>query len=194
MSTSNDITGDLISPKVLSSKGRDNYDRIFNKKPPMSNIQTDLLQAIAEAHNEADEATSKARDNVDDAITKRVKAAALVEKASRLHKQDLRGYLAPIMTGDQAKAYLSLHDAAKKRPALQDKRQLFLCGILDKQEARDTSHHKPQPTFITGVSKFLARINKETSKRPVEDWSDDDRQQMRDVLKPIVDLYGRLGA
>tara|TARA_R110000850_G_scaffold151336_1_gene274324 strand:- start:315 stop:464 length:150 start_codon:yes stop_codon:yes gene_type:complete len=32
MSTKNDITGDTIQSKVLSKKGRDNWDTIFGKK------------------------------------------------------------------------------------------------------------------------------------------------------------------
>ena len=33
MTATNDITGDLIKSKVLSKQGRDNWDRIFGKKP-----------------------------------------------------------------------------------------------------------------------------------------------------------------
>ena len=152
-------------------------------------IQTSLVESIKDSHDQANQDTATARHAVDIAINSRVTTAALVEKASKLHKNDVRGYLAPVMDGQQVKAYLSLHDAARKRPALQDKRQLFLCGILDKQEPRDVTPQKPRATFISGVSKFLARINKETRKRPVVDWSSSEREQMKDVLKPIVELY-----
>ena len=114
-----------------------------------------------------------------------------VEKAAVLPKQDLRGCLSGIMTVDEVKNYLSLHHAAQKRPTLSDKQQLQWCELLGVQEPRP-ARSKPQPTFISGVSRFLRRINKEVCKRPLNEWTKQEREQMQDVLKPIIDLHKEL--
>jgi|SaaInlV_125m_DNA_1040241.scaffolds.fasta_scaffold02195_7 hypothetical protein len=194
MSAKNDITGDRISARHLSQKARDQYDRIFTSKKPGDNALTihgQMVEAITDAHTEANRSTHEAKGSMVDAINKRLKAAALIEKASRLHKQDLRGYLSGVMTGDEVKNYLSLHDAAQKRPTLSDKQQLQWCELLGEQEPRP-ARSKPQPTFISGVSRFLRRINKEVCKRPLNEWTKQEREQMQDVLKPIIDLHKEL--
>lgn len=194
MSAKNDITGDRISARHLSQKARDQYDKIFTNNKPESNtlsIHEQMLSAITEAHAEANKSTHEAKGSMVDAVTKRLLAAALVEKASVLHKQDLRGYLSGIMTGDEVKNYLSLHHAAQKRPTLSDKQQLQWCELLGVQEPRP-ARSKPQPTFISGVSRFLRRINKEVCKRPLNEWTKQEREQMQDVLKPIIDLHKEL--
>lgn len=194
MSAKNDITGDRISAKHWSQDAREQYDRIFTNKEPKANtlsIHEQMISAIKEAHREANKSTHEARGSMVEAVNKRLKAAALIEKASRLHKQDLRGYLSGVITGDEVKNYLSLHDAAQKRPTLSDKQQLQWCELLGEQEPRP-ARSKPQPTFISGVSRFLRRINKEVCKRPLNEWTKQEREQMQDVLKPIVDLHKEL--
>jgi hypothetical protein len=62
---------------------------------------------------------------------------------------------------------------------------------LGEQEPRP-ARSKPQPTFISGVSRFLRRINKEVCKRPLNEWTKQEREQMQDVLKPIIDLHKEL--
>lgn len=39
MVAKNDITGDSIMTKTVSSSYRDNYDRIFGKKPSLETLQ-----------------------------------------------------------------------------------------------------------------------------------------------------------
>ena len=194
MSAKNDITGDRISARHWSQDARDQYDKIFASKKPEANtlsIHEQMVAAITDAHTEANRSTHEAKGSMVDAINKRLKAAALIEKASRLHKQDLRGYLSGVMTGDEVKNYLSLHDAAQKRPTLSDKQQLQWCELLGEQAPRQ-ARSKPQPTFISGVSRFLRRINKEVCKRPLNEWTKQEREQMQDVLKPIIDLHKEL--
>eukprot|EP01045_Picozoa_sp_COSAG04_P048166 COSAG04_NODE_18336_length_445_cov_0.849711_1_plen_111_part_10 len=111
MSAKNDITGDRISARHWSQEARDQYDKIFASKKQEANtlsIHEQMVEAITEAHTEANRSTHEAKGSMVDAINKRLKAAALIEKASRLHKQDLRGYLSGVMTGDEVKNYLSL--------------------------------------------------------------------------------------
>ena len=39
MTATNDITGDKIQSRVLSKQGRDNWDRVFGKKPCDESLQ-----------------------------------------------------------------------------------------------------------------------------------------------------------
>ena len=100
----------------------------------MNTITTDIKRAIINAHRSAEYSTHTARGGMERAINDRIKCAALVEKAKAINK-DINGLLSDTeLTAQQIKAYLSLHDAAKKRPAMNDKRQLLLCGILETAE------------------------------------------------------------
>ena len=159
-----------------------------------TSIDKALLSAIKEAHARAEESTVDARGHMDRAINNRIMCASLVEKAKQMHRQDISGYLADVMTGQQIKAYLSLNDAARKRPALHDKRQLLLCGILetaDKPEQEEPRNVTP-PSVISTASSFIGRFNRIVDKRPVEEWQQSEREQVKDVLKPLYELYNTL--
>ena len=159
-----------------------------------SNIHDTLLLAIKEAHVAAEQTTNIARGNMDTAIDRRINCAALVEKAKLLHPQDLAGYLSDAdITGEQVKGYLSLHDAASKRPALHDKRQLQLCGILEAAERQEQPKSKPTPSSVISTSSaYIGKLNKAIDRRPVKEWEASEREQVKDVLKPLMELYGQL--
>ena len=121
-----------------------------------NSIDVALLSAIKEAHGKAEETTVDARNNMQRAINNRILCAGLVEKAKQMHKQNLAGFLSEVgITGTQVKAYLSLHDAASKRPALHDKRQLLLCGILEAGDKPEQPKREPMP--ILPPPRFAAR-------------------------------------
>ena len=152
-----------------------------------------LKEGISKAHIKAEYSTHEARTHMKRAITDRVICASLVEKAKQMHKQDLLTWLADTgITGQQVKAYLSLHDAAQKRPALNDKRQLLLCGILETAESQPRNVSPVPPSVINTASSFIGKFNKVVTKRPVEDWGDSERQQVKDVLAPIIEFYNSL--
>ena len=159
-----------------------------------NNIQDTLLLAIKDAHVAAEQTTTFARDNMQTAITRRIMCASLVEKAKQMHKQDLAGYLSDAdITGEQVKAYLSLHDAASKRPALYDKRQLLICGILEAAERPDQPKREPmKQSVISTASSFIGRFNKTLDRRPLEEWETTEREQVKDVLKPVIEFYNSL--
>ena len=159
-----------------------------------NSIDDALLSAIKEAHGRAEETTVGARDHMQRAINNRILCAGLVEKAKQMHKQDLAGFLSQAgITGEQVKAYLSLHDAASKRPALHDKRQLLLCGILETGEKQEQPERKPiAPSVISTASSFIGRLNKALDRRPADEWASSEREQVKDVLKPLIELYNKL--
>ena len=159
----------------------------------MENIQTALKSAIFDAHEKAERTTIDARGRIDQAINNRVMCASLVEKAKQLHKQDIAGYLGDVMSTEQIKAYLSLHDASQKRGPHHDKRQLLLCGILEQGEPTNiNSSPKPPPSMVSTASNFCGRFNKVLERRPIEDWNDGEREQIKDVLRPVIEFYNNL--
>jgi len=163
----------------------------------MNTITTDIKSAIIEAHQRAEESTHTARGSMEQAINERITCAALVEKAREINK-DINGFLCDTeLTAQKIKAYLSLHDAAKKRPAMNDKRQLLLCGILETAdvvdvEAETTRTQNPPPSVISSAGTFIGKFNKIISRRPLHEWSESEKEQVKDVIQPIKELWDQL--
>lgn len=157
-------------------------------------LDTVILSAVKEAHARAEESTAGARNKMQSAINNRIMCASLVEKAKQIHKRDLNEFLADAgISSEQVKAYLSLHDAASKRPALHDKRQLVLCGILETADKPEQPMKSAMPASVISVSSsYIGKLNKTLDRRPVTEWSDDEREQVKDVLKPMLELYNKL--
>lgn len=163
----------------------------------MNNITTDIKREIISAHSRAELSTHTARGGMEQAISDRIVCAALVEKAREINK-DIYGLLSDTdITAQQVKSYLSLHDAAKKRPAMNDKRQLLLCGILETADVVDVDAERqqaktPPPSVISSATNFIGKFNKIISRRPVNEWSEDEQQQVKDVIEPIKHLWDQL--
>jgi hypothetical protein len=63
----------------------------------------------------------------------------------------------------------------------------MLCGILDQQEGRGEQERKTaaKPSFITSITKIGVVITKSLQKRPVSEWSDSEREQVKAICQPI---------
>ena len=156
-------------------------------------INEALKDAIVQAHERAEHTTADARHHMDTAINNRIMCASLIEKAREMHKQDLLTWLADTpISGKMVKAYLSLHDASKKRAAIHDKRQLLLCGILEAQDEQPRIVSTVKPSVINTASTFIGRFNKVVGQRPVTEWDQSEREQVKDVLAPVVEFYNSL--
>ena len=157
-------------------------------------IQENLKEEIGAAHSKAIAITDSARASIEEAVKSKVYVATLIQKASRIHKHSLKGYLQEFLSGKEVQAYMSLYDASRKRDALQDKRQLQLCGILDSQEVitSQIATPKPQQGFISVISKTIQELSKRRTQRPISEWGEDEREQVRDVLQPLVELAKEL--
>lgn len=160
----------------------------------MNEIQENLKNEIGAAHSKALAAVEGARDVMSEAVNAKLYVATLVQKASRLHRHDINGYLKDHLSGPEIKDYMSLYDAARKRPSLQDKRQLQLSGLLDSQDVLQsaTAPPKPQQGLITLITKTRQEMSKKLTARPVTEWSQSERAQVKDVLQPLQELYLQL--
>lgn len=160
--------------------------------PPARVIHYDeeMMQNIAAAHKDAEESCKETRASIDRTIFKRRGTGAMIHKFSRSHKQDLCGKLRDIMTNDEVKAYMALHQAAEHRPEAHDKRQLVLCGIIDQQEGRGDAERQTaaKPSFVSTITKMGVFITKSVHDRPVSEWSDNEKEQVRAICTPIAKL------
>jgi hypothetical protein len=156
-------------------------------------ISTQMLNEIAKAYAEATESVTSARGGMFQAIEKSLYCASLVEKCKQLRKQDLAGFLAPVMSGQEVKRLLSLHDASRKRPAMHDKRQLQLTGILEAANIAtiEKTTHLP-PSVISSSRKFIGNFTKAIRRRPAEDMDTSEKEQVKEVLKPVIEFYNSL--
>ena len=156
-------------------------------------ISIQMLNEIAKAYAEATESVKSARGGMVEAIDKSLYCASLVEKWKQLRKQDLAGFLAPVMSGQEVKRLLSLHDASQKRPTMHDKRQLFLTGILEPAHVAEIEKktHLP-PSVISSSRKYIGNFTKAIRRRPAEDMDEGEREQVKAVLEAVIQFYNSL--
>jgi hypothetical protein len=155
-------------------------------------IYNQIVDSIEDAHIKAELSTKSAREAMMIAIDDRTLCAALVEKGKQICRHDLALMLSNIMNPEQVKAYLSLHDAATKRPAMYDKRQLLLMGILEAGEPPKRSGIKSRPDLITFTRRYIGNIQKQMSQVPLEDWTENEKEQAREMMGPVIEFYNKL--
>jgi hypothetical protein len=69
----------------------------------------------------------------------------------------------------------------------------LLCGILETSEKPEQPKKIAMPpSVISTASSFIGKLNKTVDRRPVEDWANSEREQVKDVLKPLIELYNKL--
>jgi len=159
-------------------------------------ISANLLNEIRAAHEDAQASVGAARDNMFTAIDKSIYCATLVEKCKQIRKSDLAVFLAPVMSNWQVKAYLGLHYASSKRPTIHDKRQLEFVGLLqplqsDVDATVETKTAIP-PSVISTSRKFIGSFTKALRRRPADAMDTSERQQIKEVLKPVIEFYESL--
>ena len=158
----------------------------------INEIYNTIIDAITDAHHKAELSVSSARVGMVDAINDKIVCAALVEKAKQIFRHDLKEALSSVMNPEQVTAYLSLHDAAQKRPAMYDKRQLLLIGILESGDPPIRTGIKQRPDLITYTRRYIGNIEKQMSQIPLTEWTTSERLQAKDIIKPVVDFYNSL--
>lgn len=156
-------------------------------------ISDQLLDEVGKAYVEAKESVSSARDGMFSAIDKSLYCASLVEKCKELRKHDLAGFLSPVMSGQEVKRLLSLHDASKKRSTIHDKRQLFLTGILEPSQVVELEKKTPIPhSVISTTRKYIGTFSKAIRRRPASEMENTEREQIKEILKPVIEFYESL--
>jgi len=163
------------------------------RKPPrieQGNIDSIQLKAIADAHKQARGATHEARLKIKDAVDANRLCAELIGKVEEFHKGDLLGYLLPVLHGQEVKDYRSFLDANRKRDALQEKRQLHLMGVLDQRSNTEQRHDRQirKPSTLSYLLKISRKLEKKIKARPVSEWTESEKDQIKSTLLPINEI------
>ena len=158
-------------------------------------IDKHLLVSIQQAYNEAKESVANAKTSIHTAIEKSARVGAEIEKAKEIHKQDLFGFMDQIMPASEVKDFLAVYDIYKKRGISMEERMLKKTHIkptAEKQENLIDVTHTAQQSLIGTATSFIGRINKIVERRPVQIWNVSEREQVKDVLRPLYELYNTL--
>jgi len=160
-----------------------------------THINQALHHHIGEAHAEAKSDVLKAQEAIDTAFKQTARVGALIEKASKIHKQDLFGFMADHMSSQEVRNYLSFYDEYSKRGGTMTKRQLVTSGMWQQQqlELRDVTPKRiKRKSFISTIGDLKGKLNKYISERPITEWGQNEKDQIRHILKPLYELYNTL--
>lgn len=161
-------------------------------------LQSEVAAQIREWHGKAEECAEEAKDFVQNALEAAVTCGQYLEKASQMNKGRMLAWLrdnVPDLSPTRAKAYLSMfHTREHRANALADHRQLLMLGIVDQQEREPNAKPAaPNTKWVSQVGSIRGWFDKMDRERPIDEWPQEERETVADQLKPIVELYKRLG-
>lgn len=165
-------------------------------------LTTELGDQIERWHYKAQELANSSRQCAEGALDAAINCGHHLESAHTQTKGQFLAWLrdnVPDLKPEQAKAYMTLLNVHREREShALDHRQLLLLGVIDKADAKATdrgsaSHDPSQSTkWIGWASNIRGWWTKATRERPVTNWSDEEREAVRNQLKPLVDIYNAL--
>jgi hypothetical protein len=162
-------------------------------------VKTQIAAEISRLHELAEAKAADAKGNMMEAMQAAVQCGQTIEMAKEMTKGQLLGWLresVPGLTPQRAKAYMSLHHAAQEHGIESvDHRQLLLLGVIDQKEAVATERPVPPlglGKWIVWAGGIRGWFSKTTKDRPVDDWTDEEKQSVRDQLEPIVAIWRAL--
>lgn len=165
----------------------------------MNELESAVAQQIKHWHQKAEGFANDAKTNAADAMSSAVNAGNFLAQAEQLSRGKMLAWLrgnVPDITIERAKAYLSIFRTSEARSEMViDHRQLLLLGVID-QKISNPSEVAPtkvdSPKWMGWKGNICAWFNKETAQRPVERWTPEERHEVANQLKPLVDIYERL--
>jgi hypothetical protein len=165
----------------------------------MNELESAVAQQIKHWHHKAEEFANDAKISASDAMISAVNAGNFIAQAEQLSRGKMLAWLrdnVPDITIERAKAYLSIFRTSEARSEMViDHRQLLLLGVID-QKISNPSEAAPtkidSPKWMGWKGNICAWFNKETAQRPVERWTPEERHEVANQLKPLVEIYERL--
>jgi len=165
----------------------------------MNDLQIAVAEQIKHWHEKAESSAYNARSSAGEAMEAAVNAGNFIAQAEQLSRGKMLAWLrdnVPDITIDRAKAYLSIFRTSEARSEMViDHRQLLLLGVID-QKISNPSEVTPSkvdaPKWMGWKGNICAWFNKETAQRPVERWTPEERHEVANQLKPLVEIYERL--
>ena len=163
---------------------------LYMARPP-TNIDNEIIDAISEAHDKAENDVKLAREAITTAMTSRRQCGAMVEKLKQYRRQTLNGILAPVMDADQVKRYISINYYDRKGyDFLKGKEQLQRAKILDMGTAKNPKGSSAGPNVIGTTAKSVNSIEKVIKRlggiERLPQWQ---REELRLKLQPLASAY-----
>lgn len=165
-------------------------------------LTTQLAGQISHWHQEAQGLANESRRCAEDALNAAINCGQHIEAAQAHRKGQILAWLrdnVPDLSHEQAKAYMTLLRVHREREEHAiDHRQLLLLGVIDKAEAKATDRgewsHDPMKStkWVNWTYSIRGWFSKATRERPVAAWNDEEREAVRNQLKPLVDIYNAL--
>ena len=161
-------------------------------------LTTELASEIQRTHLIAQELATSAQDNAERAIAAAVECGNYIKDAREIHKGRLLAWLRdtiPGLTGEQAKAYLSIANLHKDREChALEAHQLRLLGIMPHPEREgQQSHVVDASKWISYVGKVYSGLKRIEEFKPLDQWGQEEKDVALAHLEPINEIYKRLG-
>ena len=156
-------------------------------------IDKDMLAEIAKQHRQYKRLANNARASLVDATKQALLVGTLIEKAQRHHKHNIHGYLSPVMSGIESRAYMTAQRVSKTRDIANDKRVLQKLTILRQAPARKRVA-KAKPSLTTKIANAHTSITSALKKRGVDDMTAQEKALAVEAMKPLAELYVRLSS
>lgn len=165
----------------------------------MNELKESIAGEIARLHELAETKATDAKSTMADALQAAVQCGNMLEQAKGITKGQLLGWLrdnVPTLDHHRAKAYMSLFHVAQERGIETiDHRQLMLLGVIDPKESNPSQH--PQPDLGAGkwikwAGNIRGWFSKETVDRPLRQWTNEEKEIVRNQLLPIIEIYKSL--
>ena len=180
-------------------KHQDNLANVTSPRKQMNELESAVAQQIKHWHSKAEGFANDAKTSAADAMSSAVNAGNFIAQAEQLSRGKMLAWLrdnVPDITIERAKAYLSIFRTSEARfEMVIDHRQLLLLGVID-QKISNPSEVAPtkidSPKWMGWKGNICAWFNKETAQRPVERWTPEERHEVANQLKPLVEIYERL--
>jgi len=165
----------------------------------MSNhiIQEDkaLHAEIIQLHNKAGGIISTAKRSISDAFDITFQIGMLIEKYRLMHPHEYLGLLSQHIPANDIKRYESFfHRGIKKKKPngewITDKEQMVLAGVYE--QSVNIGMRNVTPVAVSPIKyamSFNGHLSKVITKRPVENMSSNEREQIKDVLMPVLEKF-----
>jgi hypothetical protein len=158
-------------------------------------VTTARANYINDCHNELLQAVSTTKDNVVKAMQLAVTIGNEIAEIPRGARIRWMHDNCPSITQEQIASYLGIAATVRKRKhdAI-DHRTLNLLGIIDTIDIDAKPHEQSErnKSFVVWVSKTKAFFNEMTRRRPLNQWSTEERETIAMQIKPLAEMYQQL--
>lgn len=155
--------------------------------PPIS-INHELKHHASEMKIQREQQKEITIKAMDELLAINLAIAAIIEKSSRFHKQDLFGFWGDIFTPQEVKDSMRLKVINPKRDYRTDKLQMELIGLYKRREQNQEYERQAasKPSALSYMMKISINLVKEIQERPVCEWSSNEKHRFTALCAPIA--------